>query len=199
MSRLNKKVICFADEFGTAGDDGFGFGLVFIMAQDCAHADRVFTSLLPASANEVHASKWHNDVLQTLMENYKPTIEEKVLLLNIVGQGHAGERPEVYAKTLIEAVKNGLRKFARMHHIPKIGNVDLIMDASGLGTHALCKQHLLHAQTGDGRFQAVRNIATIDSTACRMLQVADVVAYSRKWLASSNAATLQVKYGITLD
>lgn len=198
MSRLNKKIICFADEFGTAGDAGFGFGLVFIMAHECAQADRAFTSLLPVGAHEVHASKWSNQTLQTLMDSYRPAIENTALLLNTLGQGHAGSRPEVYAKTLVDAVKIGLRKFATMKHIQKIGNVDLIIDASGLGTHESCKLHLLRAQNEDGRFKAVRSIAAIDSTACRMLQVADVVAYSRKWLTSSNAATLQSRYAITL-
>lgn len=199
MSRLNKKVICFADEFGTAGEPDFGFGLVFIWSYDCAYADRVFTDLLPSNANEVHASKWSMITLQKLMFDYHQKTAGKPLLLNKIGEKHSGERPEIYAKTLIETVKVGLRKFSHMHHLPKIGNVDLIIDASGHGTHASCKAILQNAQEQDGRFKAVRAISTVDSTACRMLQVADVVAYSRKWLSQSNAQALNTQYGIILD
>lgn len=35
MGRLNKKVLCFVDEYGTAGDDGFALGCVMVWAREC--------------------------------------------------------------------------------------------------------------------------------------------------------------------
>ena|GEM_PF-2575805 len=56
------------------------------------------------------------------------------------------------------------------------------------------------SQQHDGRFRAVRRVARLDSAASRLLQLADVVAYSRKWVTNGtyNARPLRERFGIQM-
>lgn len=58
------KVLCFVDEFRTAGDDGFALGCVMVWARDCGRVDRTFSDLLEPYVNEVHAADMANSHLQ---------------------------------------------------------------------------------------------------------------------------------------
>lgn len=196
---LNKKILCFVDEFGTAGDQGFGLGAVVLWSRDCALADRVFTNLLPANANEVHARDWSMETLQTLMGQYgRDPVHQRLLMVNKVGEATSGSRAEIYGKVLVETVKVALKNFGSVHRLTKLGNVDVILDATGLNEHADFLRIVKQAQAHDGRFRSVRSVSRIDSSAARMLQVADVVAYSRNWIgrAGESADSLRQKYGI---
>lgn len=196
---LNKKILCFVDEFGTAGDHGFGLGAVVLWSRDCASADRAFTSLLPNNSNEVHSSEWKVTRLQALMGQYaKVPVHAKLLMVNKVGEASSGSRGEIYGKVLVETVKVALKEFGARQRLTKLGNVEVILDATGLNAHGDFWRIVDHARENDGRFKSVVNIARIDSAAARMLQVADVVAYSRSWIGKSGetADSLRHKYGI---
>lgn len=54
------------------------------------------------------------------------------------------------------------------------------------------------AKNDSGWFKGVNGVAKIDSAASRMLQLADLVAYSRKWLLDEqmSAALIHERFGI---
>ena len=53
--RLNKKILCFVDEHGTAGAGDLYLGAVFVFAREAGGIDKRFSDLLPASAKEIRA------------------------------------------------------------------------------------------------------------------------------------------------
>lgn len=53
---LNKKVLCFIDEYGTAGTASFHLGAVFVMSNEADRFDKRFSDLLEPTANEIHAA-----------------------------------------------------------------------------------------------------------------------------------------------
>lgn len=203
MAGLNKKILCFVDEYGTAGEPGFALGAVLVWAHECGRADKVFTDLLPASVNEVHASRWKPHALQALLARFAQAgAPESLVLLNKLGDGAVGERPELYARALIEAVKVGVRRFAEQNKVrsKSIGNVDVLIDVNAQNTHPDFHRIIAQAQAEDGRFRAVNRVVQIDSAAARLLQVADMVAHARSWIdrAEENAAGLREKYRIAV-
>ena len=79
-----------------------------------------------------------------------------------------------------------------------MGNVELILDLNHHNTDPECQRMISEACQYDGRFKAVNRISQIDSAASRLLQLADVVAYSRMWIhrGEENAKGLHENYGI---
>lgn len=65
--RLNKKVLCFIDEYGTAGTAPFHLGAVFVLASEAGRLDKGFSDLLEANANEIHAVNLTDAYLQGLL------------------------------------------------------------------------------------------------------------------------------------
>lgn len=203
MAGLNKKILCFVDEYGTAGEPGFALGAVLVWAHECGRADKVFTDLLPSSVNEVHASRWKPHTLQALLARFaQAEAPASLVMLNKLGDGAVGERPELYARALIETVKVGIHRFAERNRVRSktIGNVDVIIDVNEQNTHADFHRIMATAQADDGRFRAVNRVVQLDSAASRMLQVADMVAHARSWIdrAEDNAAGLREKYRISV-
>src|SRR3546814_8948954 len=66
--RLNKKVLCFVDEYGTAGTASFHLGAVFVLANEAGRLDKCFSDLLEPNANEVHAANMSDGYLQGLLQ-----------------------------------------------------------------------------------------------------------------------------------
>jgi hypothetical protein len=203
MAGLNKKILCFVDEYGTAGEPGFALGAVLVWAHECGRADKVFTDLLPSSVNEVHASRWKPHTLQALLARFaQAEAPASLVMLNKLGDGAVGERPELYARALIETVKAGVRRFADQNRVRSktIGNVDVIIDVNEQNTHVDFHRIMATAQVEDGRFRAVNRVVQLDSAASRMLQVADMVAHARSWIdrAEDNATGLREKYRIAV-
>jgi len=202
MARLNKKILCFVDEYGTAGDPGFSLGCVMVWSRQCGQADKAFSDLLPASAHEVHASKASAGYVQGLLAGFAQTPPAgDMIMLNKKSDVHVGTRPQIYAKAVIETAKAGIKMFARQNHLKgKIGNVELIVDLNAQNTNGEFHDHLTAARTSDGIFRAVQHVAQIDSGASRILQLADVVAHSRAWVTKEeeNAAGLREKFNIVL-
>lgn len=67
---LNKKVLCFIDEYGTVGAGDLYFGAVVVLARDAGRVDRCFTSLLEPNANEIHAADLDDLYLQGLLRRF---------------------------------------------------------------------------------------------------------------------------------
>lgn len=202
MSRLNKKILCFVDEYGTAGDDGFALGCVLIWSHECGKADKSFSDLLPASVNEVHAAQWAKPNLQSILGQYAQTDAPKsLLMINKRSGGGDGDRPELYARALIEVVKIGVRRFATANNLKrKVGNVEVIIDVNEQNSHAKFNLIIHEAQKNDGLFKAVTRVTPLDSAASRLLQLADVVAHARAWIDKDedNAKKLKDAYKIEI-
>ena len=201
MARLNKKILCFVDEYGTAGELGFSLGCVLVWAHLCGQADKTFSDLLPQRAHEIHASKAKPGYIQGLLARFAKTPPAaKMVMLNKKTDTYVGKRPEIYAKSVIETAKTGVKMFAQANHLPHIGNVELIIDRNGQNTDSTFHNHMEMARQKDGTFKAVKHVAQIDSAASRLLQLADVVAHSRAWVQKEedNAAGLMLKFKIAL-
>jgi hypothetical protein len=199
---LNKKVLCFVDEYGTAGQGQLYLGAVFVLARDAGRMDKRFSDLLEPSAAEVHAVDMRDGYLQGLRSRFwREAAGGRVTLLNGKVAGRGGTPPVLYANAVVEMVKTGLRQFKRdVLGRETIGNVDVILDVNDHNDHPEFDAAMARAQVEDGHFKGVNRVVKLDSAASRLLQLADVVAYSRKWIASAetNAAGLRERYGIRI-
>ncbi|MCY4007041.1 MAG: hypothetical protein OXE84_09530 [Rhodobacteraceae bacterium] len=74
----------------------------------------------------------------------------------------------------------------------------VIVDANELNTHPDFQHVIDSARNDDGRFKAVKRVVSLDSSAARLLQLADIVAHSRAWIDHKeiNAETLRNAYCI---
>lgn len=202
MTRLNKKVLCFVDEYGTAGEDGFALGCVMVWARECGKVDKAFSDLLPPSVNEVHAVNWQNSQLQSLLGRFSQTeAPGSLIMLNKKADVTGASRPEIYARAVIETVKSGMKRFGNAQGIREtLGNVEVIADSNEQNSDDEFYRVIDDARLHDGRFKGVTRVVPLDSAASRVLQLADVVAYSRSWVnkAEINAKGLSEAYNIEL-
>lgn len=202
MARLNKKVLCFIDEYGTAGDDGFALGCVMVWARECGKVDKAFSDLLPLTVNEIHAVDWSNNHLQGLLGQFAQTeAPGSLIMLNKTIDVTGKSRPEIYARAVIETVKVGMKRFGKAQRIGEtLRNVEVITDANEQNGDAEFFRVIEDARQHYGRFKGVTRVTPLDSSASRVLQLADVVAYSRSWVnkAEFNAKGLGEAYNIEL-
>ena len=56
MAALNKRILCFVDECGTADDPVFALGCVMAWARECGRANKSLSDLLEPNANELHTA-----------------------------------------------------------------------------------------------------------------------------------------------
>ena len=109
---LNKKVLCFIDEYGTAGEAGFALGAVLVLARDAGRVDRRFTGLLEPNANEIHAVNLDDGYLQGLLTRFGAEAPaDRLVMINQKIGARAGAGPIIYAQALVETVKIGLKRF----------------------------------------------------------------------------------------
>lgn len=200
---LNKRVLCFVDEQGTAGAGPLHLGAVLVLARDAGRVDKAFTDLLEPNVGEVHAVRLGDGYLQGLLHRlWQAAPAGRVVLLNQKAAVEAGPPSVIYAQAVVETVKAGLKRFkGEVLGRETIGNVELIMDRNAHNTGAAFDAELARAQAEDGRFKGVEHVARIDSAASRLLQLADCVAYARKWIANGevNARGLRERFGIRLS
>ncbi|MDZ5453902.1 DUF3800 domain-containing protein [Labrys sp. ZIDIC5] len=199
---LNKKVLCFIDEYGQAGTEIFYLGAVFVLARDAGRLDKCFSDLLEPNANEIHAVDLDDRYIQGLMQRFwAEAPQKKAVLINQKIPYRVGEAPVLYAQGVVETVKIGLKRFQRdVLGRATIGNVDVITDVNQHNEHPLFDSELRRSQEHDGRFKGVNRITRVDSAASRLLQLSDLVAYSRKWIVAGdlNAVGLRERYGIQM-
>ena len=200
-ARLNKKVLCFMDEYGTAGMDGFHLGAVLMRARDAGRIDKIFSDLLESSAGEIHASQLDDGYLQGLMQRFWDAApRDKIVLINQRVARRDGDAAVLYGQAVVETVKVGLKRFRTVLDRETIGNVELILDVNHQNNRPAFDETLMQAKAQDGRFRGVTRFSRIDSSASRLLQLADLVAYSRKWIVSAemNAKGLKDRFGIQM-
>jgi hypothetical protein len=198
---LNKKVLCFIDESGTAGSGPFQLGALFVLARDAGRLDKAFSDLLPSDANEVHAVRLSNGYLQGLLDRLRAGADlDHVVMINQQFQARPGTPPVVYAQAVVETVKIGMKRFRKVLGRDSVGNVDVITDVNQHNDHPDFDAEMARARRDDGRFRGVNRVVRLDSGASRLLQLADVVAYARRWIVDGeiNAQGLREKYGIDL-
>lgn len=198
---LNKKVLCFIDESGTAGSGPFQLGALFVLARDAGRLDKAFSDLLPSDANEVHAVRLSNGYLQGLLDRLRAGADlDHVVMINQQFQARPGTPPVVYAQAVVETVKIGMKRFRKVLGRDSVGNVDVITDVNQHNDHPDFDAEMARARKDDGRFRGVNRVVRLDSGASRLLQLADVVAYARRWIVDGemNAQGLREKYGIDL-
>lgn len=199
-AKLNKKVLCFIDEYGTPGQGDLCFGVVTVLAGENGRLDKCFSDQLNDSANEIHAVNLSDEYLKNLMKDFNrnaPT--DCFTLINRKVSAREGTAPFVYACGLIDAVKVGILTFRKdILKASSINNVEIIIDRNSYNTHKDFEAEISKAKSQDNKFKAVTHIAAIDSAASRMLQLADIAAYSRKFInnKSMNAQELQRLFGI---
>lgn len=111
---LNKKVLCFIDEYGTAGAGELSLGAVIVLARDAGRVDRCFTGLLEANANEIHAANMDDGYLQGLLRRFSAEAPfERLVLVNQKIGPREGPAPVIYAQAVVETVKIGLKRFQK--------------------------------------------------------------------------------------
>lgn len=208
MAGLNKKILCFVDEYGTAGDPNFSLGCIVVWARECGKVDKAFSDLLPANINEVHAVNLSITTLQGLLGKFHQTLTPaSLVMLNMKCQRSGSNKAEMYATALIETVKVALKHFRKSQ--PKssnklqqgVGNVELILDANSQNTHPDFESMITKEREAGGMFSAVTRVVAIDSAASRTLQLADIAAHSRAWIINgeANANGLHTGYGIRIQ
>ncbi len=199
-ANLNKKVLCFVDEYGTAGVGDLHLGTVIVLARDAGRVDKCFSDLLEPNANEIHAAQLDDGYLQGLLQRFWAAAPPgKLVLVNQKIAPRGGDAPVLYAHAVVETVKIGLRRFKRdVLGRETIGNIDVITDANHHNDHPAFDAEMERARKEDGRFKGVNRITRLDSAASRLLQLADVVAHSRKWIvgAELNADGLRKRFGV---
>lgn len=201
MAGLNKRVLVFVDESGTAGEPDFTLGAVAVAARHAPVAESLLANLREKNAGELHANGMDGASARRLLQQlHEATQDRGLILVNKASAHHQGTAPQVYAAAVVEVVKVAIRRYGKHHRIPKIGNVELILDRNDTNKSDECRRCLAGAQRDDRLFQAVEHIASVDSAAARFLQVADLVAYARRWRDSGeiNARQLERECGIAL-
>lgn len=199
---LNKKILCFLDEYGTAGTGPFYLGAVIVLAREAGRMDKCFSDLLEATANEIHAVNLDDSYLQGLLQRFWAVApRNRIVLINQKVTPRGGEAPVLYAQAVVQTVKAGLKRFQKdVLGRETIGNVEVITDVNHHNDHPVFAAAIEQAQAHDGRFRSVHRVVRLDSAASRLLQLADVIAYSRKWIVAEdlNASGLRERFGIHL-
>ena len=201
MARLNKKVLVLVDESGTPGDPDFMLGAVAIAAKDVAVAGSILAGLRPSNAGEMHAVDMEGRNARTVLRGLCAGMGERgIVLVNKASAHHIGAPSDAYAAAVVEITKVAIQRYSTLMRIPRIGNVELLLDRTNINTARACQTVLARAQREDGRFKAVSHIASVDSCAVPFLQVADLTAYARRWSSSGEigVAQLRAECGIEL-
>lgn len=131
----------------------------------------------------------------------KASPSESFILINRKIGAQAGSPPVLYAQALVETVKIGLTLFRKeVLKTSTINNVDVITDINSQNSHPDFDTEINRSKADGGLFRAVNIVSKVDSAASRMLQLADIAAYSRKFILANdiNADQLHRLYGIRI-
>lgn len=199
-ARLNKKILCFVDEYGTVRAGCLYLGAVLVYARDAGRLDKCFSDCLEPNAKEIHASDLGDVYLQSLMARFAKACAPINAVFVNDKHGHRDGSPSVlYAQALVKTVKVGMKRF-RVDVLGRemIGNVEVIVDVNHHNERPDFNAAIACARRESGAFRGVTRVSCIDSAASRLLQLADIVPYSRKWVKSQelNAVRLRESYRI---
>lgn len=195
--------MCLVDETGTACMDDFALGLVFTYANSAAKFDKEFSDLLPAGSGEFHANKWDDSGVLSVLTSFADKVEKFPFeMYNFQRSYRHITCPQTYyATALVEAVKACGKDFRRQHvGADIINNIHIMVDANSQNTGEIFASHIAKHKKDDGIFRGVSSVTPLDSSVSRLLQVADGVAYSRKFILNKTirSETLKKEYGIKL-
>jgi len=201
--KRNKKIICYIDEYGTAGAGALYLGAVMVPAAEAGRFDKVLSDLLEPNVSELHASRLNDSYVEGLLKRFwsaRPT--PHLLMLNRRVTGSSGSGPEIYGNAVVELVKIGVTHYKKeIMPARDLNNIDLILDLnhhnSDPGFDAVIEQE----RRRGGKFRGVSNVAKIDSTAARLLQLADLVASMRKLVppfGAMRADAVHDRFGIRI-
>ena len=202
-ARRNKKVLCFIDEFGTAGAGELYLGAVMLSAAAAGRIDKRFSDLLEPSAAELHAVRLDPAYVQSLLERlHQIPGAAEMLLVNRKVTHTAGHGPEIYAHAVVELVTIAAGLYKR-EVAPRrdLNNIDLLLDQNHHNTHPAFDRVIARAREGRGQFRGVNGVARIDSAASRLLQLADLVASVRKWVVPAGplrAEAVRTRFGVRI-
>ncbi len=107
-TRINKRVLVFVDEHGTAGQSGFAFGCVVVFGRDAGRADKVLSDNLAATAKEIHAAELGQRYVGDILRNFHASDRRET----------GGTPSAMYARALVRTVASGLRIFRRGSAFP---------------------------------------------------------------------------------
>lgn len=178
----NKRIICFVDETGSAGDEQFSLGLVMAFSHDVAKVDKMFSDLMPVGFNEFHANKHDNDFVKATIASFVERAAETSIMMFSHYKPDLREdcKETTYAKSLIEAVKASTKKFRAHHRLgAQINNIDVLVDACEHNSGPIFTGRVSDAIANDGIFRGVNRVIPLDSSVSRLIQLADAVAYMR--------------------
>ncbi len=199
--RLNKKILVCVDESGTPGDVDFMLGVVAVASRHAGLIGNTFIDLRGGLGGEAHAADLSTEAGRSLLRSTKAALAEyPFVTLNVSASHHEGNREEVYAKGVVEAVKVAILRYGRAAGLQSVGNVELILDRNGMNETGTFRGRMSDAQQSDGRFRGVSHVAALDSAAVPLLQIADLVAYARRWrdAGAVNAQLLEQECGVAL-
>jgi hypothetical protein len=160
---------------------------VVVLARDPGRVDKCLINLSEPGAGEIHASRLTDGYLQGLIQRFWAVARrDRVVLVNQKVAARGGPAPVLYAAAVVETAKAGLARFKRdVLGRETIGNVDVITDVNQHNDHPAFEEEIERAWREDGRFRGVNRVARLEPAASRLLQLADVVAHSRKWIVSA--------------
>ncbi|WP_371158373.1 DUF3800 domain-containing protein [Jannaschia sp. 2305UL9-9] len=199
--RLNKKILVFIDESGTAGDPDFMLGAVVVASRHAGMVGSAFIGLRNGSGGEAHAAEMKGETCRRLLRETRGALSDvPVVTLNVSASHHTGGRDEIYARGIVEAVKVATLRYGRITGLQSVGNVELILDRNGINETDAFRARMVSAQKTEGRFRGVSHIAALDSAAAPLLQMADLVAYARRWRDAGeiDARRLDLECGVSL-
>src|SRR5690348_15954372 len=80
---LNKKILVFVDEYGTAGVQDLYLGVTVVRSSDAGRFDKLFSDLLKSNVNEIHASDLRDEyILKLLALTWNAYRRLEIVLLN---------------------------------------------------------------------------------------------------------------------
>lgn len=179
----------FIDESGDiCGDNPFYIGVLICPTAICGFLDTHITKNLPNGFGEIHGNRLKSQTIINILENIKTfnRINEVTMLNMVFTKKQKSKYSDIgntasYAKFIAAASQAALGLHKKNTRKESINNVELVIDHC-----EMCKDDNFRKiidqeiQTSSGHFKAIRDYKTLDSSASRILQVADLVTYIRR-------------------
>lgn len=202
---LDKKVLLFADEHGTPGETGFGFGFVCVRARDAQKVSAGFERYLTEQQTSEFRSAnlpahRRTEIVRSVLSNLGGSVSASFSITRASpsrSELEAGDgiRRKLYLNCFEYACRRTVAALQRSGRFGRMNNVELIVDRNSLNE---TMEFPVSLRREDGRLRGVRHVAVIDSAASRLLQLADAVAsmLNPSVLGSQRADVLENRTGV---